>query len=142
MRLGEPLAAFQFVVLEPMEPLPLAFEQIDGGVQANNAKVRDTSTSTCYTLTRKILMVKETAILEQEQRQCEWEELKGFRHRHVVELVKSYQRGQLYGEPFQTPTSSNLERMLIDIEKTVFVLVNDATIVYGCAPCFTKLLVA
>ncbi len=130
------------MVLEPKEPLPLALEQIDGGVQANNAKVRDTSTSTCYTLTSKILMVKEPATLEQEQRQCEWEELKGFRHRHVVELVKSYQRGQVYGEPFQTPASSDLERMLIDIEKTVFMLVKGVRIVYGYAPCFTKHLVA
>ncbi len=72
-----------------MEPQPLALEQIYAEVHASNVKVRDTSSGTCYTLTRKILMVKET--LEQEQRQCEWEELKDFRHRHFVEVVKSYQ---------------------------------------------------
>lgn len=105
----------QHIVLETMEPLPLICDQ------TNDLKVRDSFSGSYYSHIQVIVNEEINRNDKAEEHFIqELNRFKDFETRHVVQLVKSYQRGNIYGQLLQPPTSSTLERLLDRYRKNRF----------------------
>ena len=89
------------------EPLPLSFEKRYGsGSYASVERYRDVFENKCYA-------VKEQDTDDARSHlQREIKQLKKVNHRHIVQFVKSYQRGSKYGLLIIPAATTDLERLL------------------------------
>ena len=102
------------VELEDEEPLPLIYEHTYmEGSSGLVTRVRDPISHKTYALKKQIIANEDTRTaaarnhLEQEIKR-----LKGLRHIHVVQLVKSYERGGAYGLILKPAATCDLEGLL------------------------------
>ena len=90
------------------EPLPLIFDDnYRQGSYGTVQRVRDASTNEYYA--RK----EQTSVNARKHLQREIARLKKLRHRHVVQFVKSYQRGNRFGLLLKPAATTDLERLLV-----------------------------
>ena len=105
------------------EPMPLVYivDEPQNGSYGSVLKVKDPFTNKIYVRKQQIissdvkLMQSARNHVEQETRR-----LKGLRHRHVVELVKSYERGNAYGLVIRPAANSDLGKLLERYKKDKF----------------------
>lgn len=105
------------------EPMPLAYivDEPLWGSYGSIMKVEDSFTGDIYVRKQQIissdLMHMQAARNHMEQ---ETQRLKGLRHRHVVQLVKSYERGDVYGLVLKPAANSDLGKLLERYKKDKF----------------------
>ena len=85
--------------MEEKEPLPLVYEKYyKGGSYGIVTKVYDPFSLARYALKQQIsVSVKSHNARARQHLKDEMERLKGLQHKHVIRLVKSYERADLYG---------------------------------------------
>jgi serine/threonine protein kinase len=94
------------------EPLPLIFDDnYRQGSYGMVQRVRDASTNEYYA--RK----EQTSVNARKHLQREIDRLKKLQHRHVVQFVKSYQRGNRFGLLLKPAATTDLERLLVRYHK-------------------------
>ena len=96
------------------EPLPLVHEvPYREGSYGTVNRVRDSFSGDLYARKQQIIALEDkiTAAAEKHLKD-ETERLRTLRHRHVVQLVKSYQRGKAYGILLKPAATSDLQRLL------------------------------
>lgn len=105
------------------EPMPLVYlvDEPLWGSYGSVMKVEDSLTGDIYVRKQQIISSDSMRMrsarnhLEQETRR-----LKGLRHRHVVQLVKSYERGDVYGLVLKPAANSDLGKLLERYKKDKF----------------------
>ncbi|KAL8691005.1 MAG: hypothetical protein Q9218_003681 [Villophora microphyllina] len=104
----------QHLELEEEEPLPFKFEQdYDEGSYGKVSMVSDPRTGEFFARKQQHTSNEEHEyIAAQNHLKEEREHLKDLRHRHVVQFVKSYQRGRAYGIILKPAATTNLERLI------------------------------
>lgn len=105
------------------EPMPLVFllDEPLWGSYGSIMKVEDPSTGDIYV--RKQQKISADLMQMKSYRnhmEQETQRLKNLRHRHVVQLVKSYERGDVYGLLLKPAANSDLERLLERYKKDKF----------------------
>ena len=104
------------------EPLPLVFEYPykEGSYGIVN-RVRDPFSGRLYARKQQILAdeEKQTAAARKHL-EDETKRLKNLKHKHVVQLVKSYQCGRTYGILLRPAATTDLERLLVRFYKDRF----------------------
>ena len=100
--------------IDEEEPLPLIFEiQYKGGSYGIVNRVRDSFSGDLYARKQQIIELDEQITASARKHlKDETQRLKGLRHRHVVQLIKSYERGQAYGILLKPAATSDLRRLL------------------------------
>lgn len=100
--------------IEEEEPLPLVFETLyRGGSYGVVNRVKDSFSGDLYARKQQIIALEEQITASARKHlKDETERLKGLQHRHVVQLVKSYQRGKAYGILLKPAATSDLRRLL------------------------------
>ena len=85
--------------MEDEEPLPLKYElHYKNGSYGNVTRVRDPFSDTLYALKKQINVSAESRnVCARRHLKDEMERLKGLKHKHVIKLVKSYERADSYG---------------------------------------------
>lgn len=90
------------------EPLPLMFDDnCRQGSYDTVQRVRDASTNEYYACKEQI------SVNARKHMQREIARLKKLRHKHVVQFVKSYQRGNRFGLLLKSAAPTDLERLLV-----------------------------
>ena len=101
--------------IDDEEPLPLIQEIFyrEGSYGTVN-RVRDFFSGDLYARKQQIIAVEDkiTAAAEKHLKD-ETERLRNLRHRHVVQLVKSYRRGKAYGILLKPAATSDLQKLLV-----------------------------
>jgi serine/threonine protein kinase len=100
--------------IDEEEPLPLVFETLyRSGSYGIVNRVKDSFSGDLYARKQQIIALEEQITASARKHlKDETDRLKGLRHRHVVQLVKSYQRGQAYGILLKPAATSDLRRLL------------------------------
>ena len=100
--------------VEDEEPLPLISEILyKEGSYGMVDRVRDSFSKELYARKQQIISSEERqTALARKHLEDETQRLKDLDHRHVVRLVKSYQRGKTYGILLWPAATSDLERLL------------------------------
>lgn len=104
----------QHLEIEEEEPLPLKPEHFyNHGSYGVVSRVKDPFSGACYARKEQRMLSEDhedwsaRVHLEEER-----ERLRGLSHRHVVRLVKSYQRGRSYGLILEPAATSDLEQLI------------------------------
>ena len=108
--------------IDDEEPLPLVQEIFyRKGSYGTVNRVRDSFSGDLYARKQQIIALEDkiTAAAEKHLRD-ETERLRNLRHRHVVQLVKSYQRGKAYGILLKPAATSDLQNLLARFYKDKF----------------------
>ena len=105
------------------EPMPLIYiiDEPSWGSFGSVMKVLDPFTGNIYA--RKQQIITSDMKLMQSARdhiQKETQSLKGLRHRHVVQFVKSYERGKVFGLVMKPAAHSDLGKLLIRYKNNKF----------------------
>ena len=112
------------------EPMPLVYivdEPLRGSF-GSVMKVKDPSTGNIYVRKQQIITSDEKRMQSARKHiEHETQRLKGLRHRHVVELVKSYERGNVYGLIMKPAANSDLGRLLERYKNNKFYHRKDCT---------------
>ena len=105
----------EHLVVEDEEPLPLVFEYpYREGYYGIVNRVRDPFSGKLYARKQQIIADEEKhTAAARKHLEDETERLKNLKHRHVIQLVKSYQRGRAYGILLRPAATSDLERLLV-----------------------------
>ena len=110
----------EFYEEEPM-PLICSVDEPLWGSFGSVMKVKDPFTGNVYVRKQQII-TSDKKLMQSARNHIEQEtqRLKGLRHRHVVQLVKSYERGNVYGLVMKPAANSDLGRLLERYKKDKF----------------------
>ncbi|KAL9041592.1 MAG: hypothetical protein Q9180_001178 [Flavoplaca navasiana] len=100
--------------IEEEEPLPLEFvSEYNEGSYGKVVKVKDSHTGAFYARKqqRTSAEAQENAAYRKHL-EVETERLRNLRHNHVVQLVKTYQRGRVYAMILRPAATTDLERLI------------------------------
>lgn len=99
--------------IEDEEPLPLLLEaHYDSGSYGRVYRVRDPISGALYARKDQITISDHVSAAARRHLEEETKRLKNLKHRHVVEVVKTYQRGKAYGILLQPAATSDLQKLL------------------------------
>ena len=95
------------------EPLPLIWEVEYGqGAYGRVNRVRDAFSGDLYAQKQQITESDEVAAAARTHLEQETQKLKALKHRHIVQVVKTYQRGKAYGMLIRPAATSDLEKLM------------------------------
>lgn len=108
--------------VEDETPLPLVHEySYREGSYGIVERVRDSLSGNRYARKQQIVSSEDrTTAANRRHIEEEAKRLKDLEHRHVIKLVKSYQRGRVYGILLWPAATSDLERLLVRYYKDKF----------------------
>lgn len=108
--------------VEDETPLPLVYEfSYREGSYGIVERVRDSLSGNQYARKQQIVSSEHrTTAANRRHIEEEAKRLKDLEHRHVIKLVKSYQRGRVYGILLSPAATSDLERLLVRYYKDKF----------------------
>lgn len=104
----------EHIVINPEEPLPLVFEQAyRAGSYGIVDRVHNAFSGELYARKQQIVNSEDRAtIAAGKHLRTEALRLRGLQHRHIVQLVKTYQRGSSFGSLLRPAATTDLERLL------------------------------
>jgi len=103
----------QHLEIDDEEPLPLIWLQhYDSGSFGKVDEVRDSFSGDVYARKAQLTDSDQVTADARIHLEEETKSLKGLKHRHVVQVVKTYQRGKAYGVLFKPAATCNLQKLL------------------------------
>lgn len=103
----------QHLEIDDEEPLPLILEKhYDTGSFGKVYRVRDPFSGDLYARKDQITDSDQITADARKHLEEETKRLKGLKHRHIVQVVKTYQRGKAYGILLKPAATSDLQKLL------------------------------
>ena len=105
--------AGQHLEIDEEEPLPLVLEKhYDNGSYGRVYRVRDFTSGHRYARKDQITTSDYVSAAARRHLEEETKRLKDLEHRHIVQVVKTYQRGKAYGILLRPAATSDLQKLL------------------------------
>ena len=127
----------EHIVINPEEPLPLVFEHAyRAGSYGMVDRVHNAFSGELYARKQQIVSNSEdrAMIAAGKHLRTEASRLRGLQHRHIVQLVKTYQRGSSFGSLLRPAATTDLERLLTRFKNDKFSPIRGCTDSYWLRP--------